>query len=66
MGLDMANVLGNGLNRVLKMTGKYRDGVRDFWRGETQTLAEFAYRENIGLLAYSPMAFGVLSGKYGR
>lgn len=27
-------------------------------------LAEVAYRENIGLLAYSPMAFGVLSGKY--
>jgi len=27
-------------------------------------LAEIALRENIGLLAYSPMAFGVLSGKY--
>ncbi|MBU2927856.1 aldo/keto reductase [Winogradskyella psychrotolerans] len=27
-------------------------------------LAEVAQRENIGLLAYSPMAFGVLSGKY--
>lgn len=27
-------------------------------------LAEVAHRENIGLLAYSPMAFGVLSGKY--
>ncbi len=27
-------------------------------------LSEFALRENIGLLAYSPMAFGVLSGKY--
>ena len=27
-------------------------------------LAEFAHRENVGLLAYSPMAFGVLSGKY--
>lgn len=24
--------------------GKYRDTVRDFWRGEEQTLAEFAYR----------------------
>jgi isoamylase len=24
--------------------GKYRDCVRDFWRGEHQTLAEFAYR----------------------
>ncbi|MGB1307618.1 MAG: aldo/keto reductase [Oceanihabitans sp.] len=27
-------------------------------------MAEIAMRENIGLLAYSPMAFGVLSGKY--
>lgn len=27
-------------------------------------LAEVAMRENIGLLAYSPLAFGVLSGKY--
>lgn len=27
-------------------------------------LAEIAIRENVGLLAYSPMAFGLLSGKY--
>jgi aryl-alcohol dehydrogenase-like predicted oxidoreductase len=27
-------------------------------------LAEIAIRENMGLLAYSPMAFGLLSGKY--
>ena len=27
-------------------------------------LAEIALREKIGLLAYSPMAFGILSGKY--
>ena len=27
-------------------------------------LAEIAMRENVGLLAYSPLAFGVLSGKY--
>ncbi|HUR39547.1 MAG TPA: NADP(H)-dependent aldo-keto reductase [Verrucomicrobiae bacterium] len=27
-------------------------------------LAEFAHRENVPLLAYSPLAFGVLSGKY--
>ncbi|MEZ7499306.1 aldo/keto reductase [Flavobacterium sp. Arc3] len=26
--------------------------------------AEVGYRENVGLLAYSPMAFGVLSGKF--
>ena len=27
-------------------------------------MAEVSMRENIGLLVYSPMAFGVLSGKY--
>ncbi|GAA4649450.1 hypothetical protein GCM10023116_17240 [Kistimonas scapharcae] len=27
-------------------------------------LAEIAHREHLGLLAYSPLAFGVLSGKY--
>lgn len=27
-------------------------------------LAEIVFRENIGLLAYSPLAFGLLSGKY--
>ncbi len=27
-------------------------------------LSEFSHRENVGLLAYSPLAFGVLSGKY--
>lgn len=27
-------------------------------------LAEITHRENIGLLAYSPLAFGILSGKY--
>ena len=27
-------------------------------------LAETCHRENVGLLAYSPLAFGVLSGKY--
>ncbi len=29
-----------------------------------QTLAEIAWREQIGLLAYSPLAFGHLTGKY--
>ncbi|WP_179343271.1 aldo/keto reductase [Winogradskyella ursingii] len=33
-------------------------------RGFESDLAEVAHREHIGLLAYSPMAFGVLSGKY--
>ncbi|WP_339799752.1 NADP(H)-dependent aldo-keto reductase [uncultured Marinobacter sp.] len=29
-----------------------------------QGLAEIAHREQVGLLAYSPLAFGMLSGKY--
>lgn len=33
-------------------------------RGYEGDMAEISLRENIGLLAYSPMAFGVLSGKY--
>jgi aryl-alcohol dehydrogenase-like predicted oxidoreductase len=33
-------------------------------RGFEGDMAEVAIRENIKLLAYSPMAFGVLSGKY--
>ena len=33
-------------------------------RGFEGDMAEVALREDIGLLAYSPMAFGVLSGKY--
>lgn len=33
-------------------------------RGFEINLAEFAYREQVGLLAYSPLAFGMLSGKY--
>jgi isoamylase len=28
----------------LEWNGKYRDCVRDYWRGEDQTLGEFAYR----------------------
>ncbi|MEN3323376.1 NADP(H)-dependent aldo-keto reductase [Mariniflexile soesokkakense] len=33
-------------------------------RGFEGDMAEISMRENLGLLAYSPMAFGVLSGKY--
>lgn len=33
-------------------------------RGFESGLSEVCYHENIGLLAYSPMAFGFLSGKY--
>ncbi|MGQ0620266.1 MAG: NADP(H)-dependent aldo-keto reductase [Panacagrimonas sp.] len=48
------------LVRVASIQNPYSLLNRSFEIG----LAEFAHRENLGLLAYSPMAFGVLSGKY--
>lgn len=49
-----------GLPRMLTIQNSYSLLNRTF-EGD---LAEVSLRENIGLLAYSPMAFGVLSGKY--
>ncbi|MCG7922357.1 MAG: NADP(H)-dependent aldo-keto reductase [Candidatus Thiodiazotropha lotti] len=49
-----------GLPRVVSIQNPYNLLNRSFEIG----LAEIAHRENCGLLAYSPMAFGVLSGKY--
>ncbi|MDQ1445702.1 MAG: isoamylase, partial [Acidimicrobiaceae bacterium] len=36
--------VGNFPPQWSEWNGKYRDTVRDFWRGEDATLAEFAYR----------------------
>jgi len=49
-----------GLPRVASIQNPYSLLNRSFEVG----LAEIAHRENVGLLAYSPLAFGVLSGKY--
>jgi aryl-alcohol dehydrogenase-like predicted oxidoreductase len=48
------------LPRVVSIQNPYNLLNRSFEIG----LAEFAHREDVGLLAYSPLAFGVLSGKY--
>lgn len=48
------------LPRMITIQNAYSLLCRSF----ESDLAEVAHRENIGLLAYSPMAFGVLSGKY--
>ncbi|MDD7884614.1 NADP(H)-dependent aldo-keto reductase [Flavivirga sp. 57AJ16] len=48
------------LPKVITIQNAYSMLTRTF---ETD-LAEVALREGVGLLAYSPMAFGVLSGKY--
>jgi len=48
------------LNRPITIQNPYSLLNRTYEIG----LAEVSVRENIGLLAYSPLAFGVLSGKY--
>ncbi len=49
-----------GLPRVVSIQNPYSLLNRSFEVG----LAEVAMRERVGLLAYSPLGFGVLSGKY--
>ncbi|MBF7141056.1 MULTISPECIES: NADP(H)-dependent aldo-keto reductase [Pseudomonas] len=49
-----------GWPRAVSIQNPYNLLNRSFEVG----LAEIALRESIGLLAYSPLAFGVLSGKY--
>jgi aryl-alcohol dehydrogenase-like predicted oxidoreductase len=50
----------NNVPRIVTIQNPYNLLNRTFEIGA----AEFAHRENIGLLAYSPLGFGVLSGKY--
>ncbi len=49
-----------GLPRVVSIQNPYNLLNRSFEVG----LAEVAHREQVGLLAYSPLAFGTLTGKY--
>lgn len=49
-----------GWPRIASIQNPYSLLNRSFEVG----LAEFAHREDLGLLAYSPLGFGVLSGKY--
>ncbi len=50
----------DGLPRVVSIQNPYNLLNRTFEIG----LAEIAHREQVGLLVYSPLAFGTLSGKY--
>ena len=50
----------NGHARIVSVQNPYSLLNRTFEIG----LAEIAHREHVGLLAYSPLGFGVLSGKY--
>lgn len=49
-----------GLSRVVSIQNPYNLLNRTYESG----LSEFSYFEGIGLLAYSPLAMGVLTGKY--
>lgn len=49
-----------GLPRMVSIQNPYSLLNRTYEIG----LAEISHRENVGLLAYSPLGFGVLSGKY--
>jgi len=49
-----------GLPRIVSIQNPYSLLNRTYEMG----LSEYAHRDNIGLLAYSPLAFGWLSGKY--
>ncbi len=51
---------GCGLPRIQAIQNPYSLLNRSFEVG----LAEISHREEVGLLAYSPLGFGVLSGKY--
>jgi aryl-alcohol dehydrogenase-like predicted oxidoreductase len=50
----------HNLPRIVSIQNPYNLLNRTYEIG----LAEFAHREQVGLLAYSPLAFGLLSGKY--
>lgn len=50
----------HNLPRIVSIQNPYNLLNRSYEVG----LAEMSYRENISLLAYSPLAFGVLTGKY--
>jgi aryl-alcohol dehydrogenase-like predicted oxidoreductase len=52
----------HGLPRIVSIQNAYSLLNRTFETG----LAEVCYRENVGLLAYSALAFGHLTGKYLR
>jgi aryl-alcohol dehydrogenase-like predicted oxidoreductase len=50
----------NGFSKIVTIQNPYNLLNRSFEVGN----AEISYREKVGLLAYSPLACGVLSGKY--
>ena len=60
----MANYLHESKQRLLSRIVTIQNPYNLLNRIFEISLAELALRENIGLLAYSPLGFGVLTGKY--
>ena len=59
--MEFVRIAGEyGLPRVVSIQNAYHLMNRSFESG----LAEVCHREHVGLLAYSPLAFGHLTGKY--
>jgi aryl-alcohol dehydrogenase-like predicted oxidoreductase len=58
--IHLADAQPQALPRVASIQNPYSLLNRNFEIG----LSEIALREDVGLLAYSPLGFGVLSGKY--
>lgn len=52
----------HGLPRIISTQNAFNPINRVFEYG----LSEICHRENMGLLAYSPLGFGMLTGKYGN
>ncbi len=70
--IGVSNETPWGVLEYLRQSGQFRDArivsIQNPYNLLNRTfevgLAEMACREQVGLLAYSPLAFGVLSGKY--
>ena len=70
--LGLSNESAWGMMQYLNLTEKHnfprvvsiQNAYNLLQRAYDVGLSEVSYRENCGLLAYSPLAFGVLSGKY--
>ena len=69
--VGLSNETPWGVHRCLELTGGNRPRIASIQnpynllnRTFEVGLAEMACREQVGLLAYSPLGFGVLSGKY--
>lgn len=62
LGMFMERAEAQGFERFVTIQPQYSLACRDI----EQELLPAAYQYDVGVLAWSPLAFGLLSGKYGR